>query len=80
MRAPATICLPLLLAACLAPGERDPTRYPWERPKPEAQYCIVSLELPGSTGITVGGRSVMHMACNPPPRRRPPHLYPPRAR
>lgn len=31
------------------PGQVDPTRYPWDRPKPE--YCIVSLELGSSAGI-----------------------------
>jgi hypothetical protein len=31
MRTPALVPLLLLTAACLAPGERDPTRYPWDR-------------------------------------------------
>jgi hypothetical protein len=32
----ALLLLPLfaLLAGCLAPGERDPTRYPWDQPAP----------------------------------------------
>jgi hypothetical protein len=30
MRAPTIIPLATLLAGCLAPGERDPTRYPWD--------------------------------------------------
>jgi hypothetical protein len=31
MRTLALVPLVLLAAGCLAPGERDPTRYPWDR-------------------------------------------------
>jgi len=30
MRALPLLALALLLSGCLAPGERDPTRYPWD--------------------------------------------------
>jgi hypothetical protein len=54
-----TLLLPLTLltAGCWTPGpgERDPTLYPWDRPKPVASYCIVSLEVPGASGIAARG-------------------------
>ena len=36
--------LALTLAGCLAPGTRDPTRYPWDQPRPalSAQPPIVA--------------------------------------
>lgn len=33
MRLIAIIPLALLTSGCLAPGERDPTRYPWDQPR-----------------------------------------------
>ena len=59
MRTPALVPLALLTTACWTPGpgQLDPTRFPWDqpRPKPQAGYCIISLELPSPTGITARG-------------------------
>jgi hypothetical protein len=33
MRILALLPLPLLTSGCLAPGQRDPTRYPWDQPQ-----------------------------------------------
>lgn len=70
MRSLVIIPFALLGAGCWTPGpgELDPTRYPWDQ-RPAAalkgSYCIVSLELPGASGITIRGGSTMEMACNP---------------
>jgi len=71
MRASTVIPLALLTTACWTPGpgQLDPTRYPWNQPKPKGTYCIVSLGQPGATGITVGGQNTMQLACQEPPRR-----------
>ena len=73
MRRLALILLTLLTAACLAPGERDPTRYPWDQPQRRAtsksDYCIMSLELGGASGITAHGATRVNLACKPPPPR-----------
>jgi hypothetical protein len=62
----------LLTAACWTPGpgQADPTRYPWDQPKPAGTYCVVSLEQPGASGITIGGQSAMQMGCSVGPSRR----------
>ena len=66
---------PLLFAAALlggcwtpGPGELDPTRYPWDQPKPMGDYCIVSLEAASATGISVAGASKVETGCTPPKR------------
>jgi hypothetical protein len=85
MRALTVLPLFLLAAGCLAPGERDPTRYPWDagaqpipetgeqqRPGLEGSYCIMSLEMPGTSGIVANPdaqRGAVQLACNPPPLR-----------
>lgn len=69
MRSFAVIPLALVTAGCLAPGERNPARYPWDRPKPRAAFCIVALEPTAATGIVLKG-SAVQPACNPPQRRR----------
>ena len=72
MRNFALISLVLLTPACWTPGpgQFDPTRYPWNQPKPKGAYCIVSLEQPGATGITIGGQNTVNSACSPRPNRR----------
>jgi hypothetical protein len=69
MRRHMLLPLTLLLAGCWTPGpgQVDPTRYPWDQPKPG--YCVVSLELPSSSGIVAGGGEAVHMACKEQPRR-----------
>jgi hypothetical protein len=37
MRTRLILVLSLLTSGCLAPGERDPTRYPWDQPHPLLQ-------------------------------------------
>jgi hypothetical protein len=79
MRPLAVLPLALLAAGCLAPGERDPTRYPWDQPRPKGSYCIISLEMPGTAGIVINPdarRDAVQLACNPPPRRRKANRYP----
>lgn len=67
MRRIGIIALAFACASCLAPGERDPTRYPWDvRAQPRATYCIVALEQPASSGITVGGGNTVDLGCTPP--------------
>ena len=68
MRQLAFLPLALLISACWTPGpgELDPTRYPWDQPRPRASYCIVSLETPSSTGITLGGGHSVQLGCDPP--------------
>ena len=46
MRGVAIIAIALATGSCLEHGERDPTRYPWDQPKPKATYCVVALEQP----------------------------------
>jgi len=57
------VALALPVAGCWTPGpgQLDPTRYPWDQPKP--RYCVVSLETGNSAGITVGGGAATQMAC-----------------
>ena len=73
MRVFLLVSVALLTSGCWTPGpaQLNPTRYPWAQ-KPITTYCIVSLEAPGATGITVGGGSA-EMACKPPlkPNARP---------
>ena len=74
MRTLVPVALALLTAGCLAPGERDPTRYPWNQPVPKGTYCIISLEAPSATGITrskptrqgnAARPGTMELTCNP---------------
>jgi hypothetical protein len=59
MRTLALIPLALLTTACWTPGpgQLDPSRYPWDpvNLRAKATYCVVSLERPNATGITVPG-------------------------
>ena len=59
MRTLALVPLAVLVAGCLAPDERDLTRYPWQSPTP--RYCIVSLESARTSGV--GTRAPMSMTC-----------------
>ena len=67
----------LLVVGCWTPGpgQMDPTRYPWDQPHvkrhplPEGSYCIVSLDVGGGTGITVGQQSPADMPCGIEPNR-----------
>ena len=70
MRFAPLLAASMLLGGCWTPGpgQLDPTRYPWDQPKPGGAYCIVSLEAPSATGITVGGASKVEMGCTPPAR------------
>ena len=70
IRALAAIPVALLAAACWTPGPRPLERqfYRWEAPERRTAYCIMSLELPSASGITVtpGGGNTMDLKCNPP--------------
>ena len=47
MRVLALLPLALLMSGCLAPGTRDPTRYPWDQPRTiEAAGAIPPLAVP----------------------------------
>jgi hypothetical protein len=72
MRSFALIPLALLAGGCWTPGpgQFDPTRYPWDQPKPEDNYCVISLEQPSATGITIGGQNTVNSACSLRPNRR----------
>jgi hypothetical protein len=70
MRILGLILLALLTAGCWTPGpgQLDPTRYPWDQPQLKRQarqgsYCIISLEMPGSSGISAGGQSTVDTDC-----------------
>lgn len=58
----------MLTGACstLRPGQADPTRYPWDQRTAKSSYCIMSLEIGNATGITVGGRRTVNLACKEP--------------
>ena len=66
MRTPAVIALALLTSGCLAPGERDPTRYPWDQPPPKATFCVIALEPAGTSGITIGRQRPALLGCPDP--------------
>lgn len=67
MRTLAVVIAALLTSACWTPGpgQLDPTRYPWDQPRRPGSYCIVSLELGSSNGITVGGGQEVQLGCEP---------------
>jgi hypothetical protein len=73
MRVIALAMLAMLTSACWTPGpgQRDPTRYPWDQrlnrvaeapATGEARFCVVSLEQPRS-GIIVSGGAAVAMPC-----------------
>jgi hypothetical protein len=67
MRSVAVIAIALATGSCLEPGERDPTRYPWDaKAQPKATYCVVALKQPASRGIVIGGGNTVNLGCTPP--------------
>jgi hypothetical protein len=69
MRSLALLPFAVLLAGCLGPGERDPTRYPWQQPKRAGVYCVVALQ-PASSGIVISGGAGPRLGCPAPPPQR----------
>ncbi|WP_156029986.1 hypothetical protein [Sphingomonas sp. URHD0057] len=66
MRTFAVFGIALLTSGCLAPGQRNPTRYPWDQPPPKTTFCVVALEPPGTSGITIGRHRPELLGCSTP--------------
>jgi hypothetical protein len=66
MRTFAVLAIAVLTSGCLAPGQPDPTRYPWDQPPPTATFCVVALEPASTSGITVGRDRPALLGCSAP--------------
>jgi hypothetical protein len=61
------LTLPLATTGCAWSGQGPhPARYPWDQPQWHSSYCVMSLEVPSSSGITVRGGKPVELACTPP--------------
>ena len=66
------VSLFLATAGCWTPGpgQVDSTRFPWDQRKAPANYCVMALETPSSSGITNNPQSTISMACAVAPNER----------